>query len=136
MNTLAAKLQRVTQKVADEERYAPPSDPAKIARYHSALAGYSADLADAVAKLQTMAARSPAMTWHNFYERAYKAALLAAREEQIFAIAATGLAWPQQSAFSIAVEAMRQWQPTIPHLRQQVPDERGLAVMEEFVRGH
>ena len=111
-------------------------DPAKIARYHSALAGYSADLADAVAKLQTLTARSPAMTLHNFYEREYKAALLAAREEQIFAIAATGLAWPQQSAFAIAVEAMRQWQPTIHHLRQQVPEDRGLAVLEEFVQGY
>ena len=61
-NTLAAKLQRVTQKVADEERYAPPRDPAKIARYHSALAGYSDDLAEAVAKMQTLVSRSPAMT--------------------------------------------------------------------------
>ena len=52
-NTLTAKLQRVTQNVADEERYAPPRDPAKIARYHSALAWYSSDLEEAVANLQT-----------------------------------------------------------------------------------
>ena len=95
---------------------------------------YSADLAEAVAKLQTLAARSLAMTLHNFYEQEYKAALLAAREEQIFAIAANGLAWPQQNAFAIAVEAMRQWQPTIPHLGQQVPKYRGFAVMEELVQ--
>ena len=78
--------------------------------------------------------RTPAVTLHNFYEREYKPALQAAKEDQIFTIAATGLAWPQQSAFAVAVEAMCRWQPTIPHLRKQVPQDRGLAVIEEFAQ--
>ena len=52
MNTLAGKLQRVTQRVADEEYHAPPRDAARVALYHSLLAGYTADLAEAVTRMQ------------------------------------------------------------------------------------
>ena len=48
MNTLAVKLQRVTQLVADEEHNAPPRDAARVTVYHSALAGYTADLVEAL----------------------------------------------------------------------------------------
>ena len=73
----------------------------------SSLAGYTADLEEAVAKMQALAARTPAMTLRNVFEREYKPALQSVREEQVFVIAATGLAWPQQSAFAVAVAAMR-----------------------------
>jgi len=96
VNTIAVKLQRVTQRVADEEHHARPRDAARVAVYHSALAGYTADLAEAVAKMQALAARTPAMTLHNFYELEYKPALQAAREQQTFTIAYTGLAWQQR----------------------------------------
>ena len=107
MNTLAVKMQCVTQRIADEEHHTPPRDAARVAVYHSALAGYTADLEEAVAKMQSLATRTPARTLHNVYELEYKPARQAAREEQIFTISATGLARPQQSAFAVAVEAMR-----------------------------
>ena len=67
VNTIAVKLQCVTQRVADEEHHAPPRDAARVAVYHSALAGYTDDLAEAVVKMQALAARTPAMTLHNVY---------------------------------------------------------------------
>jgi len=66
VNTLDVKRPRVTQRVADEEHHAPPRDAARVAVYHSALAWYTADLGEAVAKMQALAARTPAMGLHNF----------------------------------------------------------------------
>ena len=84
--------------------------------------------------MQSLAARTPAMTLHNFYEREYKLALEAAREENIFTITAKDLAWPLQNAFAVAVEAMRRWQPIIPHMRPRVPGDSGMAVMQKFAQ--
>ena len=92
----------------------------------------SCDLAEAVVKMQALAARPPAITLHNIYGREYNHALQDAREDQTFPIAATSLAWPRPRAFAAAVEAMRGWQPTIPHMRKRVPEDRGLAVSEEY----
>ena len=81
MSTLTVKLQRVTQRVADEEHHAPPRNASRVAVYQSAFTGYTADMAEAVAKMQALATCKPAMTLHNFYEREYKSALQDAREE-------------------------------------------------------
>ena len=86
MNTVIAKLQRVTKR---EDRCASNGDPASIAQYHSAVAVYTVGFAEAVFKMQTLAACPAGMTLHIFYKLEDKPALQAAREKQIFSMQTT-----------------------------------------------